>query len=159
MIEFTVAGVPAPQGSKVRTKWGVREDNPHTRPWREAVAWSATQAMLGGDPDGRSRVLEIGHPLTGPLELEATFFFPRPKSHYRTGKHAGQLRPDAPIHCATKPDTDKLLRAVGDAITGIVCRDDSQLVSVTGRKLYGTPRAVVTVREVARGIETALGAA
>lgn len=32
MIEFTVPGIPAPQGSKVRTKWGMREDNPATRP-------------------------------------------------------------------------------------------------------------------------------
>lgn len=136
MVEFVIAGVPAPQGSKTRTKWGVREDNPATKPWRSAVAWEATAVMQG-------RAM-----FTGPCELEATFIFPRPKSHYRTGKNAGQLRPDAPLHCATKPDTDKLLRSIGDAITGIVVRDDSNLVKITARKLYGTPRAIVTVREV-----------
>lgn len=136
MIEFVIAGVPAPQGSKTRTKWGVREDNPATKPWRSAVAWEATAAMQGKEL------------LTGPVELAAVFVFPRPKSHYRTGKNAGQLRPDAPIHCATKPDTDKLLRSIGDAITGIVVRDDSQIVRINARKLYGTPRAIVTVHEV-----------
>lgn len=135
MIEITIAGVPAPQGSKTRTKWGVREDNPATKPWRSAVAWEATAAMQN---------VEL---MTGPLALDALFYFPRPKSHYRTGKRAAELKETAPAHCATKPDTDKLLRAIGDALTGIVCRDDSQFVLVTARKLYGSPRAVVTVRE------------
>ncbi len=133
MISFTVAGVPAPQGSKVRTKWGVREDNPATRPWRTAVAWEATAAMQGREP------------LAGALELVVVFTFPRPKSHYRTGRHAGELKPDAPRYCVTKPDTDKLLRAIGDAVTGICVRDDSQFVEITARKLYGQPSATVAI--------------
>lgn len=145
-VSFTVPGVPAPQGSKVRTRYGMREDNPATRPWRQAVAWEATVAMTAtrGDVDFMpdSRVA----PLVGPLELEAVFYFPRPKSHYRTGKLAGQLKPSAPFHHATKPDGDKLVRAIGDAITGVVCRDDSQIVRCTFEKRYGQPRAEVTVR-------------
>lgn len=133
MIEFTVAGVPAPQGSKVRTAWGMREDNPATKPWRSAVAWEATAAMAGAAP------------MAGPLELAALFYFPRPKSHYRTGKHADILKDSAPFYCATKPDADKLLRAIGDALTGIVFRDDSQFVKVTATKLYGQPRAEIVV--------------
>jgi crossover junction endodeoxyribonuclease RusA len=132
-VTFTVAGIPAPQGSKTRTKWGMREDNPNTKPWRGAVASDATDAMNGRPP------------LDGPLELVAYFYFPRPKSHYRTGRHAGELKPGAPGYCTTKPDTDKLLRAIGDAVTGILVRDDSQFVHITARKLYGTPRAVIAV--------------
>ncbi len=137
MIEFTVDGIPAPQGSKTRTKWGMREDNPRTKPWRAAVASEAAAATIGREP------------LTGPLELAAIFYFPRPKSHYRTGKHADQLKPSAPDYCATKPDADKLLRAAADAMTGIVYRDDSQLVRVSARKLYGQPRAVLVIRAAA----------
>ena len=133
-ITFTVAGVPAPQGSKTRTRYGMREDNPNTRPWRSAVAWEATAAMQGSEP------------LTGPLVLEATFYFPRPKAHYHVGKRAGQLRSDAPTWHTVKPDGDKLVRAIGDALTGIVCRDDSQFALGRWRKLYGPPSAVVTVR-------------
>lgn len=132
-VLFTVAGVPAPQGSKTRTKWGVREDNPATKPWRAAVAWEATAAMQG---------LAL---FTGPVLLAVTFRFPRPKSHYRTGKNAADLKPSAPMFHATKPDTDKLLRAIGDAITGIVVRDDSQIVQVVAAKLYGTPHAEVHI--------------
>ena len=153
MIAFKVAGVSAPQGSKTRTRWGgIREDNPATRPWREAVAWAATQAMTFHGDEGTSGYQE---PLTGPLELAVTFYFPRPKSHYGTGKNADRLKPTAPTWCATKPDTDKLIRAIGDAITGIVCRDDSQIVRVTAWKLYGTPAAEITVRP-ADGIAAAL---
>jgi len=156
VIAFKVAGVPAPQGSKTRTRWGgIREDNPATRPWREAVAWAATQAMQGGDPEGHSRILEVRPPLTGPLELAVAFYFPRPKHHYGTGRNADRLKDTAPTWCATKPDTDKLIRAIGDAITGIICRDDSQIVRVTAWKLYGTPAAEITVRP-ADGVAAAL---
>lgn len=133
MLAFDVPGVPAPQGSKVRTRWGVREDNPATRPWRNAVTWEATHAMNGAPP------------YTGPLELHVIFQFPRPKSHFRTGRHAAELKPSAPAWCATKPDTDKLLRAIGDALTGVVAVDDSQFVKVTALKVYGTPKASVLI--------------
>lgn len=137
MIELIVHGIPAPQGSKTRTRWGMREDNPNTKPWRAAVAAEAASVVNGQEP------------LTGPLELAALFYFPRPKSHYRTGKHADELKPNAPDYCATKPDADKLIRAAADAMSGIVYRDDSQLVRISARKLYGQPRAVLVVRAAA----------
>lgn len=137
-ISFTVPGVPAPQGSKTRTKWGVREDNPATRPWRQAVGWEATAAMHAEEFDA----------LLGPLALEVVFYFPRPKSHYRTGRHAGVLKDSAPDFHTAKPDADKLLRAIGDALTGLVCRDDSQFALVRAEKVYGEPRALILVREL-----------
>ena len=136
MIEFTVAGVPAPQGSKVRTKWGMREDNPATRPWRQAVGFEALAAMKGAPPH------------SGPLRLEVVFAFPRPKSHYGTGKNADVLKAAAPTLHTAKPDVDKLVRAIGDAVTGVCCRDDSQFALVVARKIYGTPGARVTITPV-----------
>ena len=35
-------------------------------------------------------------PISGPVSVDAYFVFPRPKSHYRAGKHAHELRDDAP---------------------------------------------------------------
>ena len=58
------------------------------------------------------------------------FFFPRPKSHYRTGKHAADLKADAPLYHTNKPDVDKLERCVLDALTGVLWKDDSQVVYV-----------------------------
>lgn len=37
----------------------------------------------------------------------------------------------------SRPDVDNLLKTVLDALTGVIYDDDSQVVCVTGRKLYG----------------------
>jgi Holliday junction resolvase RusA-like endonuclease len=67
-------------------------------------------------------------PLEGPLNVSIKFFFERPKSHYRTGKHSGELRPDAPIWHASKPDRDNAEKAVLDCLTTIgMWKDDCQV--------------------------------
>lgn len=83
-------------------------------PWRTVVAWSAAQAHQAAPADG-------------PLAVTVEFVMPRPQ---RLPK-----RPPTPPH-TSKPDTDKLLRAVGDALTGVVWRDDSQVVDLHGTKRY-----------------------
>jgi crossover junction endodeoxyribonuclease RusA len=141
-VEFTVLGEPQPQGSKTvgRGAGGrsfVREDNPQLQPWRERVERAARAAMDGQQVQ------------TGPLRLRAVFVFRRPVGHYGTGRNNGRLRPSAPAYVQTRPDLDKLLRAVGDALTGIVCRDDAQLVDVHAEKHYGeTACALVVVEEL-----------
>jgi len=142
MIAFEVIGEPAPQGSKTiaTSKSGgawVRDDNRALEPWRNAVAAAAAEAMDGQQP------------LAGPLELEVIFVFARPKAHYRTGKRAGELKPSAPHYCSRRPDVDKLVRAIGDAITGHVVVDDAAIVRLRAEKHYGPPAAYVTVRELA----------
>jgi Holliday junction resolvase RusA-like endonuclease len=133
-VRFTVIGTPAPQGSK--TRWGT-EDNPNTRPWRAAVAASAHEAARNGT------ALKL---LPGPLTVRARFYFPRPKSHYRTGRFAGTLKDSAPLYCATTPDLDKLQRAIGDALKGVLLHDDSQIVQWHAAKFYGAPaRAEITI--------------
>jgi Holliday junction resolvase RusA-like endonuclease len=141
-VTFTVLGPPQPQGSKTtgRTHTGqpyLRESNRHLQPWRQAIAAAALEAMNG-------------HPaLTGPLRLHALFIFTRPANHYGTGRNAERLKPSAPPYVQTRPDTDKLLRAIGDALAGIVYRDDNQLVIVHAEKHYGTPAcAHLTVEEL-----------
>lgn len=130
-LYFVVHGVPAPQGSKTRTRYGMREDNPRTEPWRNAVAAAASKAMLGQPP------------LTGPVRMTAVFRFPRPRSHYRTGRHAGQLRPSAPVHHGQSPDLDKLCRAIFDAISGIAIRDDALIAELVCVKRWGEPSAMI----------------
>ena len=113
------------------------EDNPLTAPWRARVEAAAVKAMDG---------LELR---TGALRLNVTFVFRRPAGHYGTGRNAGRLKPSAPLYVRTRPDADKLLRAVGDSITGIVCRDDAQLVIVHAEKHYGEPAcAHIVVQEL-----------
>lgn len=139
-VSFTVIGTPAPQGSK--TRWGT-EDNPNTRPWRAAVAASASEAHTFRGGGGTSGYLE---PLLDPVKVRADFYFPRPKHHYRTGRYAGLLKESAPLYCATTPDLDKLQRAIGDALKGVILHDDSQIVGWDATKFYGQPaRAEITV--------------
>jgi crossover junction endodeoxyribonuclease RusA len=142
-VEFTVLGEPQPQGSKtVIQQKGRRprmiEDNPMTEPWRHTVAARATAAMNG-------RQLR-----TGPLRLRATFVFARPASHFGTGRNEGRLKASAPLYVRKRPDVDKLLRAIGDALTGIVFRDDAQIVDVRAEKHFGgQPCAHIVVDELA----------
>jgi crossover junction endodeoxyribonuclease RusA len=131
VISFIVYGAPVPQGSK--NPWG-GEANPKTRPWRAAVSAAAADAM-----DGQAL-------LAGPVELTVEFVFPRPKSHFGTGRNAGVLKDTAPEYVTKAPDLDKLTRAIGDALTGVVFRDDAQVADLSVRKVYGEPtRALIEV--------------
>lgn len=136
-ISFFVPGVPAPGGSKrafvVNGRAVVTDDCKRNKPWRQAVTLFAADAYHGD-------------PLTGPLVVEVVFTMPRPKSHYRTGKHAGVVRDDAPAWHTKKPDATKLLRALEDALTGVLWTDDAVIAEQRVDKVYGNrPGAYVTV--------------
>jgi Holliday junction resolvase RusA-like endonuclease len=89
-------------------------------------------------------------PLTCPVRLECHFTFSRPKSHYRTGKHAGDLRVYAPVMHTTKPDLDNLGKFVLDSLTGVFWKDDSVVCSLTASKVYTTfetgPQTQLTIQ-------------
>lgn len=143
-LTFTVYGLAQPAGSKIagRTNTGrmfVRDDAKRSRPWKNAVAEAA--AALRGANGG-----PLADLLAGPLAVTMTFHVPRPAGHYGTGRNAGQLRPSAPVYPAVRPDVLKLARAVEDACTGILWRDDAQIVDEHLHKRYGDPaRVEVTV--------------
>lgn len=130
-VSFNVVGHPEPGGSKrafSNRKTGkawVTDDNPKAKPWQATVASAAYDAMHAGD----TALLE------GPLGLSVIFTRCRPKGHFGTRG----LRPSAPEWPTTKPDCTKLLRAVEDALTGVVWRDDAQVVEQSVTKRYGAP--------------------
>ncbi len=126
MIEFVVYGTPVTQGSKKIARGRLIDDDPAAlRRWRANIVQTAREHYQG-------------EPLGGPIRLTVTFFLKRPKRHYRTGRFADQLRDDAPpVYCDAKPDADKLVRAVGDALTDAgVWRDDAQAAVLNVRKRY-----------------------
>lgn len=131
MISFTVEGIPQPRGSKkaipnrATGRAMMVDSNAKSGPWMDAIAHRASLAMQG-------RPL-----LDGPVEVVAEFVFPRPKCHYRTGKQSHVLRDDAPVYHHKKPDADKLERGLGDGMTGVVFRDDSQIAAWRVEKRYG----------------------
>lgn len=147
-VRIRVAGAPAPKGSKKgflnpkNNRVVVVDDNPKTlKQWSGAVTAAAQSAMA-----------ELGHPpaMTGPLSMRVVFYLPPPKS-----------LPKWRWLPSTKPDLDKLERATWDALTGVVWRDDAQVVDGARRKLYAidrTPGAAILVRSLA-AVERELGEA
>ena len=65
--------------------------------------------------------------------VRCDFFFARPKSHY---KRDGTLKEGVPEAHTKRPDVDKLLRCVLDALTGIAYKDDSQVFEASGIKQF-----------------------
>ena len=131
-ITFHVEGTPAPQGSKVRTRFGMRESSKRVKPWRELVHAAATQA---GDD-----ACLLG-PLTPPYRVEMWFFIEKPRTS--RAKH-----PVAP----TVGDLDKLTRAVGDALVSAgLLEDDRHIIKLTAEKTWAVgekPGVIVRVSEI-----------
>ena len=70
-------------------------------------------------------------PILEPVAVKLFFRMPRPKKHFRTGKHSHELRPDAPTLYAKTPDADNLAKAVLDALTILgLWKDDAQVVEL-----------------------------
>jgi len=116
------------------------------RMWRQDVAKAALEAM---------REQAEGQLLDGPLELVLTFHMPRPKSHYRSGGRI--LKETSPKWHVHKPDATKLIRAVEDAMTGIVWHDDSQVAVQHVVKCYCEERQLCGCSVVVRQIEEQAG--
>jgi Holliday junction resolvase RusA-like endonuclease len=121
----TVDGIPAPQGSKrafaIPGKGGrgpravVVDDNKVS-----LRSWRADVRNAGYDQAGGCFVE------SAPLMLIAFFRFPRQKSAKRSAG-AAEL-------AITKPDLDKLARAILDALTSVWFRDDALIVDLVVSK-------------------------
>jgi Holliday junction resolvase RusA-like endonuclease len=84
----------------------------------------------------RCREEGVDAQLAGPCMVSIVFRLQRPKGHYGTGRNAGILKASSPHVPVTKPDVDKMVRVVLDALTGIAFMDDSQVVELRALKKY-----------------------
>jgi Holliday junction resolvase RusA-like endonuclease len=128
-IRFTVFGIAASKGRSqtVRLKTGAS----HTYTPAATVAWEESvvgQALAHRPADG---------PWEGPLGLGVTFFRSMPKSVPK--------RDRATALPATRPDIDNNVKAITDALQGIIWLNDAQLVDVEARKRYGVPRVEIRI--------------
>lgn len=88
--------------------------------------------------------------MTGPVAITMRVY----RSIQKTGnkalkadKESGKLRP------TVKPDVDNFYKAVSDALTGVVWRDDNQIVQVNVGKWYSDePRVELVVKELGASI-------
>lgn len=143
-LSFWISGVPVGKGSmkafyvKKLNRAVITHDNKRTKPWQSLVSLTASEeAMKQGWELVESNAILI----------RMTFNLQRPKGHYGSGKNADKLKPSAPQENTKAPDVDKLARLMLDAFTGILWRDDSQVVTLQARKCYthGMPGVSVEV--------------
>lgn len=122
MTVIRVDGIPAPQGSKIRTRYGMFESSKRVKPWRDAV----NAAVAGMEP------------IAAPYTVSVHFFIPRP----RTTKAAFPVAP-------TVGDIDKLLRATYDGLVqGGLIADDRFIIGGSQSKQWAGedgPGAVIEV--------------
>ena len=114
-IRVLVQGrAPRPQGSMVSPHKGVvrHAKDEALYAWRSRVRQEARLITRGAPP------------FDGPMVLGVVFFLDR-----RRGK---RLLPWA----QDDGDVDKLLRAIGDALSGVVWKDDSRIIGGYQAKLY-----------------------
>ncbi|WJJ94015.1 RusA family crossover junction endodeoxyribonuclease [Neopusillimonas aromaticivorans] len=134
MIRFTVPGKPV---AKARPKAAARGKHITLYTPQKTVAYESTVALA-------ARQAMAGKPLlTGPVEVFMTLVLPVPVS-WSKRKQADALA--GAVMPTTKPDADNCVKAIFDAVNGVVWVDDVQVVGLRLRKIYGaTPCAQVTV--------------
>lgn len=123
-FEIVVAGVPEPKGSKHLRRFGIKVwmmDGASGKAHRKLEEW-AFRVKSYAERSARANALP--GPSDGPIAADLTFYMPRPKSAARR------------LHCAVKPDLDKLFRGALDPLMGIVFTEDSRIVNLSGRKVY-----------------------
>lgn len=134
-VFFQVFGVPIPKGSmKSFMRPGMKypvvtHDNLKSKPWADVVRLIAQHNAPAGGP------------WDGAVYLSVSFYLPRPKS---LAKRC--------LYPTKKPDLDKLVRNVKDALKGVIYLDDAQVIDTHSKKLYATPDSppsvVLTLRRV-----------
>lgn len=111
-VDFFVAGTPAPQGSKRHVGGGrLIEMSKKVKPWRAQIAAAAARQDAIFD---------------APVTVTAVFLLKRPQ------------RPKWERH-GTRPDVDKLARALLDGLTGPILTDDSIVSELNVSKRYALP--------------------
>jgi len=157
-IAFAVRGVPMPKGSTKavsivsrfpRTVASAQDllacvrvtsDNIDAKAWEQQVSIAAF-AATANNPSWR----HFADDKTRAYTLGCVFYLPAPSRDKRP-------------HPTTKPDLDKLVRAVGDALTGTLWRDDAQVIAATAEKRYADNVGNVRV-EIVVGVGPAIAVA
>jgi Holliday junction resolvase RusA-like endonuclease len=121
-VEFWVHGIPQTKGSAraFLPKKGARypvvtNDNPKNKKWARSVKIAAQNAMAKQ---------EMGM-IPGAVKLNCVFYVPQPK-RVKSGLELS----------TTRPDLDKMVRSVGDALEGVCYKNDSQVAGVVATKFY-----------------------
>ncbi len=137
-IALQIPGKPRSKGSyraiQAHGRAFLKNSDDHLAEWTNLIKLEWQRQM-------RDRLFEHGEspgPWDTAFEVLVYCDFARPKSHFGTGRNAGKQKPTAPPHvcCMRRPDCDKILRAILDALEGCCWKDDCQVVFCSLRKFW-----------------------
>ncbi|MCT3020861.1 RusA family crossover junction endodeoxyribonuclease [Pediococcus pentosaceus] len=133
MIKLTIPGEPIPASRPRVTRHGFTFTAEPYRSYKEKAHQVIKQQYLDT-------------PISGALHVQIKFYRSVQKSVSKLERHrrlSGLHRP------TMKPDIDNLFKAVTDACTGIVWKDDNQIVSTKSDKFYSEdPRVEICVERL-----------
>lgn len=139
-LAFRVLGVAQAKGNLRAFRRGslmLTDTNRNLKTW-QTVIMSAASAAIQRLPAGERDMVD------GPVALSVAFYLPRPRS----------LKASTRAHIR-KPDIDKIVRAVLDALESVVYFSDAQVVNLVAVKRYAraneSPRVDIRV-EPAEGV-------
>jgi Holliday junction resolvase RusA-like endonuclease len=143
IVAFNVLGTPMPKPRPRFSKNGVYNPK-ETIFWSILISWAWKKALSERAKEKRPFKKPDRH--RSACFVKIRYFFGRPKSHYRTGKHSTVLKQTSPFFHNAKPDIDNLNKAVLDALTK--CRawpDDAIVTWIQADKHYGQPRCEIEI--------------
>ena len=124
MISFTIDGKP-------QAKQRPRHGNGFTYTPKETVQFENWVRLCFRQSNQEK--------MDGELVAELTFVYAIPKSKVKQAREGA---------CpTTRPDIDNLAKSVLDSLNGIAYDDDSQIVELHARKVYGEPKTIVVIRQ------------
>ncbi|CAM4092662.1 RusA family crossover junction endodeoxyribonuclease [Bordetella tumbae] len=149
MIEFVIPGVPQGKGRPRAAMRGkhIRLYTPEkTATYESTVSLAGYKAMAGRAP------------IEGPVMAMLTIKLPIPASWSKRKQAAALAGTELPTK---KPDADNVIKAIFDAMNGVVWVDDTQVVDMVVRKRYAlVPGVVVRISTVqAQDLLTSSGGA
>jgi Holliday junction resolvase RusA-like endonuclease len=118
-------GEPEPKGNMKGFPRGrhviITDGNKNLKGWEQAVRYEAQRYV-------EEHGLSCADAKTTAVVLHVEFSFQKPKS---TAKSI--------VVKTTRPDLDKLIRAIGDALKGIIYDDDGQINMIVAEKKFAQP--------------------
>jgi Holliday junction resolvase RusA-like endonuclease len=126
-LRLTIPGPPVPMARPRVSRHGGVFTSAKQRAHRKTLAAFLTGAA-------KANGWKLGY--RGPLELEIVCVFERAKSNKTT-------------HHTQRPDASNLAKLIEDTANGILWHDDSQVIDLRVRKIWGIPaRTEVNVRQI-----------
>lgn len=133
-IVFEVPGEPRGQGRpRLNRNTGTIYKDSETRAYEQKIVAYYRKTLKA-----------FRWPDTGFVSVDVTAVYQIPKGSSKAavaGMQAGRILP------SRKPDIDNVLKAVMDALNGVAYKDDSRVVAISARKIYGTePKLVIEMK-------------